>query len=293
MWKRPPRECKELWRSWRYTCIGSHYQTSWTSVPIRECSTSQRAAGLRVRPRSFYAALTCHRISRSERRFTGTSSCRVSRVSRQPGDSGNRHHRLRDLLRQCFRCRELGSEEAEEEALAELLASRPVLLLGVFGGSHTGSTARAGKADLIVLGTHGVHRGMNHLVLGSNTERILLSSCVPTLTVGRHVMGGVDLDLQFRELLYISDFSPEAAAAASFALVLSQDFAAPIGVCQLMPSSAEHDPSLRESLVRQYTERLKGVLPDGEHRWSSGAFHLKRRVTKDQVVRGRNPTVRV
>lgn len=28
MWKRPPRECKELWWSWRYTCIGSHYQTS-------------------------------------------------------------------------------------------------------------------------------------------------------------------------------------------------------------------------------------------------------------------------
>ncbi len=140
------------------------------------------------------------------------------------------------------------------------------------------------RADLIVLGTHGVHRGMNHLVLGSNTERILLSYCIPTLTVGRHVMGGVDLDLRFRELLYISDFSPEAVAAAPFALMLSQDFPAMVDICQLMPSGAEHDPSLRESVVRQYTERLKRVLPDGEHRWSSAAFQLNRCMMKDQVL---------
>ncbi len=132
----------------------------------------------------------------------------------------------------------------------------------------------SGKASCQRRSAIGVHRGMNHLVLGSNTERILLSSCVQTLTVGRHVLGGVDLDLRFRELLYISDFSPEAAAAAPFALFLGHDFETSVDICQLIPSSAEQNSSVRESLVAEYTERLKRILPGGEHGWSSTTFQL-------------------
>jgi len=88
----------------------------------------------------------------------------------------------------------------------------------------------------------------------------------------------------FRELLYISDFSPEAAAAAPFALMLSHDFETWVDICQLTPSSAEHDLLLRPSQVVTYTERLKHILHDGEHRWSSNAFQLDPHMTKDQVL---------
>ncbi len=70
------------------------------------------------------------------------------------------------------------------------------------------------RADLLVLGVHGVHRGIAHLLVGSNTETILLSAKCPTLTVGPHVPGGIDLTLHLEEILYFSDFTPEAAVAA-------------------------------------------------------------------------------
>lgn len=40
-------------------------------------------------------------------------------------------------------------------------------------------SAEANRADLLVLGTHGIHRGLDHMLVGSNTERILLIRALP------------------------------------------------------------------------------------------------------------------
>lgn len=48
------------------------------------------------------------------------------------------------------------------------------------------------KADLHVLGTQGVYRGLGHLPIGSNTEALILRSTCATLTIGPHVLAGVD-----------------------------------------------------------------------------------------------------
>lgn len=144
--------------------------------------------------------------------------------------------------------------------------------------------AQAGKADLLVLGPRGTHSGFDHLILGSDTEHILLSACCPTLTLGRHVQGRVELDLRFEEILYISDFTPAAAAAAPFALQLGHDFNTWVDVCQTMPSSAEYDRKLCEKLASEYCENMKSILPEGEHRWSSTAFQLNQTMTKEQIL---------
>ena len=86
------------------------------------------------------------------------------------------------------------------------------------------------RADLLVLGVHGVHRGVGHLLLGSNTEKLLLSSTCPTLTVGAHVLAGFSVPLHLREILYFSDFTAEAAAAASYA-VLSEEHSTSRWMC--------------------------------------------------------------
>src|SRR5208337_3874237 len=62
--------------------------------------------------------------------------------------------------------------------------------------------------DLLVMGTHGVYRGLGHLLIGSNAEAVLLSAPCPTLTVGRHVPAGVSLNIAFDRVLYITDFTP-------------------------------------------------------------------------------------
>jgi nucleotide-binding universal stress UspA family protein len=140
------------------------------------------------------------------------------------------------------------------------------------------------SADLLVLGIHGVHRGLAHLLVGSNTERILCSATCPTMTVGAHVMAGVDPNLHFKEIVYISDCTPEAAAAAPYAVFLGKEFKAPIDVCHLIPEAVEDNPGLRRDLTEKYCEGLRQVLPDSGRNWGEPSFHLERGMEADQII---------
>jgi nucleotide-binding universal stress UspA family protein len=140
------------------------------------------------------------------------------------------------------------------------------------------------EADLLVLGIHGVHRGLDHLLVGSNTEKILLGANCPTLTVGAHVLAGIDLELHLNRILYFSDFTPEATAAAPYALFLSKEFDAPVEICQLLPSVAESNERLRTELASDYCDSLKHVLSEDHSDWCSPAFQLERGMEIDQII---------
>ena len=146
------------------------------------------------------------------------------------------------------------------------------------------TVAHEQRADLLVLGTHGVHRGLSHLLLGSNVEKLLMSSPCPTLTIGRHVLSGVDLKLRFDEVLYVSDFSAEAKSAAPVALLLGRDFGAPIDVCQMLPEAATSDPILQERLSSEYFEAMRKILPEADHYWITPTLNLENGTMVDQVL---------
>jgi nucleotide-binding universal stress UspA family protein len=139
-------------------------------------------------------------------------------------------------------------------------------------------------ADLLVLGVHGVHRGLAHLLIGSNTERILLSANCPTMTVGAHVMAGVDPALHFKEIVYFSDFTPEATAAAPYAVFLGKEFHAAIDLCQLMPDVADNSPQGRNVLAENYCETMKKLLPEAASTWCSPSFHLDHGMEIDEII---------
>lgn len=140
------------------------------------------------------------------------------------------------------------------------------------------------QTDLLVLGVHGIHRGLEHLLIGSNTERILLTATCPTLTVGPHVMTGIDLKLHLDKVLYFSDFTPEAACAAPYALMLGDAFGVPVDVCQLLPIVAEGNPRLKEELARDYCATLRRVLNAEDSDWCLSAYQLDRSVAIDQIL---------
>ena len=89
-------------------------------------------------------------------------------------------------------------------------------------------------SDLLVLGTHGVHLGLDHLLIGSNKEKILLVPNVPRLG-GGHVLSGFDIEEHLKEIMYFSDFTPEATAAAPVALFLGKEFSGPVDPCLILP----------------------------------------------------------
>jgi nucleotide-binding universal stress UspA family protein len=140
------------------------------------------------------------------------------------------------------------------------------------------------NADLLVIGIHGVHRGVDHLLVGSNTERILLATTCPVLTIGAHVLAGVDLDLHFPKILYFSDLSPEAVAAAPYAAFFGREFNAPIEVCQLLPDGADADDDSTRELIDTYCAEIKDALGEARTDWCLPSVQLQRGMAVTQLI---------
>ena len=138
--------------------------------------------------------------------------------------------------------------------------------------------------DLLVLGIHGIHRGIEHLLIGSNTEKILLAAPCPTLTVGAHVLSGLDIDLHLEKVIYFSDFTPEATAAAPYAVFFSKEFNAPIDVCQLLPVAAENSARVQQALADEYCKSMRLALNGEDSEWCKPAFQLERGMETDQMI---------
>jgi nucleotide-binding universal stress UspA family protein len=140
------------------------------------------------------------------------------------------------------------------------------------------------RADMLALGVHGIHRGLAHLLIGSNTEKILMAAACPTLTVGAHALAGVEMGFHPKEILYYSDFSHAAVAAAPYAFWLGKVFGAPVEVCQLIPKKASNKPDLLKRMVERYCKSVARLIPEGEPNWRDSAFHLQRSAAVDQVI---------
>lgn len=141
------------------------------------------------------------------------------------------------------------------------------------------------SADLLVMGTQGIHRGLGHLLVGSNTEALMLRSPCPTLTVGPHVLAGIGLDSRFKKVVYISNFRPEAAAAAPFALQLNQFLGAGIEIYQVVRDKEQKEKSGQlQAMIYDYCKRLQSFRPNIKDEWCDPAFEMERIISPEQVL---------
>lgn len=136
--------------------------------------------------------------------------------------------------------------------------------------------------DMLVLGVHGVHRGLNHLLIGSNTEKILQTVPCPVLSVGAHALAGVDLQIALNEILCCSDLTPEAASAAVYALQLGEEFNVPVTACQL--SEADEDPEITRERAGRFCAALRRLAPDAKEEWCTEEFHLEHAVSVKGIL---------
>lgn len=145
------------------------------------------------------------------------------------------------------------------------------------------NAATQNNADLLVLGTHGIYRGLQHVLVGSNAEKVLLSSPCPTLTVGRHVMSGIDLNLNFSQILYITDFSPESVSAARYAANLAHDLDI---AAVLLPVGAEEQeqPGVRQAKIEKFCADLDSAGSFPYREWCDPAYTLDRIVTGEGLI---------
>lgn len=164
----------------------------------------------------------------------------------------------------------------------------PVLVEGPVAEAIT-STVSNFKADLLVLGTQGVHRGLGHLLIGSNTEAMMLRCPCPTLTIGPHVLAGIGLDSPFKKVVYISNLRPAAACAAPFAFKLSQDLAIDIEIHQVVRKAMEGEAEVRiedhiKERLAEYCASLRELRPSVPEEWCNPEFEMSRIIQPQAVL---------
>lgn len=147
------------------------------------------------------------------------------------------------------------------------------------------ASATENKADLLVLGTHGIYRGLQHVLVGSNAEKILLSAGCPTLTIGRHVMAGIDLELGFSEIVYISDYSSESIEAAHYAAILGRD----LGInTVLLPVAPKKDEGAEghgnRTKIESFCAELASDAQFPRPEWCDPAYHMGRIIDSEQLL---------
>ena len=145
------------------------------------------------------------------------------------------------------------------------------------------TSASENQADLLVLGSHGIYRGLEHLLLGSNAEKLLLSASCPTLTVGNHVMAGIDLDLTFSRIILVSDLSPASISAAEYASVLGKTLEVEVQLLQIKPED-DADPLQINSDVERYCSELNRRSMIVNREWCDPAHHLQRMTSAGEVI---------
>ena len=100
------------------------------------------------------------------------------------------------------------------------------------------SFADAQAVDLIVMGTHGRH-GLDHLLLGSITEKALRKARCPVLAVRRPTHefvtpGDRAEPVHLRKILFCVDFSTYAERALRYALSLAQEYKAELTLLHVL-----------------------------------------------------------
>jgi len=155
--------------------------------------------------------------------------------------------------------------------------------------------AKERSVDLIVLGTRG-HKGLTRLAFGSMAERIIHQAECPVITVGPDVKPPESGT--FRRIVYATDFSPEAAKAATFALSFAQDSGAHIYLCHVLPKPDHHVQVDSQELTNRYIAALNHLIPDITREWcepecvlehgyaADGIGLLAHRVKADLIVLG-------
>lgn len=142
---------------------------------------------------------------------------------------------------------------------------------------------RKNDVDLVVAGTHG--RGeMKKFFLGSVAEEIFRQANCPVLTVGPAVPGETAKKVDFRNILFATNFGKADRAALDYALSLSQEHAAKLTLVHVIEDAAAHTD---EGLRRQrdlFLQRMREMVPADVENWCKPEFRVTFGAAPEEII---------
>ena len=137
--------------------------------------------------------------------------------------------------------------------------------------------AEAEAVNLIVMGTHGL-RGLDHLTLGSVTEKVLRKARCPVLAVRKpaHAFappGGEPDLVQLHRILYCTDFSDNSEQAFDHAVSLAAEYNAELTLLHVLEGVS--DSADIENEIAKVIESLeKRISPEARKNGTTKAVVL-------------------
>ncbi len=143
-------------------------------------------------------------------------------------------------------------------------------------------SAKDSEASLIVMGTAS-KRGIEKIVLGSTAETVIRKSTCPVLTIGPHVSAPAQGPVAFRTIVYATDFSEQAAKAATYALSFAENSGAYLYFCHVL---GVHKPKGSEKPVLQasFERSLRNLIPQSAYEWCSPEYVIEHGDTADAIL---------
>jgi nucleotide-binding universal stress UspA family protein len=123
--------------------------------------------------------------------------------------------------------------------------------------------AQTRAVDLIVMGTHGRH-GLDHILLGSVTEKVLRKARCPVLAVRKpaheFVAPGDSVEpVHLGKILFGVDFSTYSERALLYALSLAEEYKAELTLLHVMEDFPLHKDLT--AVTSEVVQQLEGLLP--------------------------------
>jgi nucleotide-binding universal stress UspA family protein len=187
-------------------------------------------------------------------------------------------------------------ERARDDFSAFKINTQTVSLEGHRPSARLLKVAKDHEVDLLVAGTQS-KSGLERLILGSTAEQLIRNSKCPVLTVGPNAKPAGDAPLVFQTIVYATDFSPEAAQAAVYALSFAQDSGARLYFCYVQ-GVENRTSTKKEFLDGAFEAALKRMIPESSYDWCSpecvvehgdiakAILELAARVQADLIVLG-------
>jgi len=156
-----------------------------------------------------------------------------------------------------------------EKCFRELMKSGPLMALPYKAVIQEGNlwpaieeSVKKFDIDLLVVGTHGIG-AVRKVLIGSGAEEIFRKAKVPVLTVGPSTGKEPQYELEFKNILFATDFGKGAEREAEYAFSLAQEHHSRLRLVHVFqyPEAYGHDVLAIEK--EGYRNQLRQLVPRG------------------------------
>ena len=128
--------------------------------------------------------------------------------------------------------------------------------------------------DLVVVGTQGAG-GLQKMLLGSGAEQIFRQAKCPVLTVGPAVKQEAPHEVEFKNILFATDFGLGAEREAAYAFSFAEEHQANLTLLHVVARAEDYSEAGLAQKRETVTRELGELVPIGGELWCKAEFRMR------------------